>query len=477
MLSSQPNGIDKKKFLTSNYVNLKPKVSAEWNNNLILAPYVVVSGDGSFDPNNLSWFSGEILTTPAIESKQGFTTSSFPLNPGGSNVTLRFTKTFDAGQAYKVVFYAKTDYNNPSILNVDISNFGSQSKEIDSLQWTKFEVYCGWGSNDIPTDLDILINVFKINDDQQAGSSVYITNPEVYQITRFDFEQGALWSAYSPFQYFRPGESYVTTGDANIPNRVIDNRPVTYPNGSSITMPISPIVYQPNFLLASAPVLAYKNALPNSEYPYKYFMSSSVDAEKTITAKYEKPVQTNKLVLKFNVIEAIPTVQITINGDLQVFSYTPDFSGLLVLYYDGTSWTTTPWSTMPTISDNGQISIPTVMVSSLSVSQMSSAINAPFGSLTSIATEIQRMQLIEFSPRLELDLSKFVMTVDINKSLDSANTYIPISSVNANDASVVFSSIPFYSANGPITFLSNQDNSSNSIFKNMLRKNVKLYIY
>lgn len=481
MLYTGPNGIDKKKFLTSNYANIKPKVSAEWNNNLILAPYVVVSGDGAFDSNNIAWVSGETLTTPATELKEGFTTSSFPLNPGGSNITFSFIKAaFDAGEAYKVIFYAKTDYNNPSIVNVDVSNFGSQSKEIDSFQWTKFEVYCGWGSNDVPSELDIFINVFKINDDQQSGNSVYITTPEVYKITRFDFEQGALWSAYSPFQYFRPGESYVTTGNANIPNNVYDNRKITNPaninDPDKQTMPMNPIVYQPNFLLASAPVFSYKNALPNSEYSYQYFMSSNIDAEKIITAKYEKPVQTNKLVLKFNVIEAIPTVQITINGVLQTFDYIPDSSGLLTLYYDNGSWSIFPWTTMPTITDSGEVSMPVALISSLSVTQISSSINSSFSSFSSIATELTRMQLIEFSPRLELDLSRFVMTVDINKSLDNANTYIPISSVNANDASVVFSSIPFYTANGPVTFLSGQDNNSNSIFKNMLRKNVKIYI-
>jgi len=90
--------------------------------------------------------------------------------------------------------------------------------------------------------------------------------------------------------------------------------------------------------------------------------------------------------------------------------------------------------------------------------------------------DASRLQVIEISPRVEVDLTPFVINMSINKTMDSKSSPLPISSINSNDASVVFSSIPAGNSTLPIPIFSNQSNYSGSVLKNMLGKNVKLYL-
>ena len=86
------------------------------------------------------------------------------------------------------------------------------------------------------------------------------------------------------------------------------------------------------------------------------------------------------------------------------------------------------------------------------------------------------MQLIEVSPRLEIDLTDFVENLSINKSLDSSNTALPISSLNTNDAQITLSGIPAMNGSTLVPIFSSQSDQSSTILANMLRKNVKFYI-
>jgi hypothetical protein len=86
------------------------------------------------------------------------------------------------------------------------------------------------------------------------------------------------------------------------------------------------------------------------------------------------------------------------------------------------------------------------------------------------------MQLIEVSPRIEVDLTPYVLNFNINKSLDSKNTYLPISSINSDDASIVLSGIPLGTISSPVALFSSQSNKASLAMKKMYRKNIKLYI-
>jgi hypothetical protein len=480
------NTVDSSVFLNSKYINMKPVVSAEWNNNLYNSPYVVVSGNAAFNPSDISYYGS--LSTKTLSSvssgseyaKENFVTNSFPLDAGASTSTVafRYSGTLAAGEAYKIVMYVKTNSIYPVLLNTNIAGYSAKSKEIDSLNWTKIETYASWDSNVTPTSLDFIINASNIVT-YNTSANIYITLPEVYKITRFDYENGSLWSAYSPFKIFRPGESYVSSGNADI-SYPVNFRRATKGLKSGQTyqdMPISPLVNNPKFFLASPPVGIYKTGVANDTMPYQYFVSSDQSAEKIITAKYEKTVYCNKLVLKFNTLMSTPTVTVSLDGS-SIGSFTPDSTGLLVLYYSGSSWSTTKWasSITPRFSKTGTMSPAYKEFNKISINQISSSVSSSFSSYSSLTSEMTRLQLIEVSPRLEIDLTDLVLNVSINKSLDSKNSYVPISSINSNDASIEISAIPLTSSTGPIPLFSNESNLTNTVLKNMLTKNVKFYI-
>jgi hypothetical protein len=70
------------------------------------------------------------------------------------------------------------------------------------------------------------------------------------------------------------------------------------------------------------------------------------------------------------------------------------------------------------------------------------------------------MHLVEVSPRLDIDLTDFVQSVSIDKSLDADNTALPISSLNTNDASIVLSGIPAMNGSTIVPIFSSQSDQA-----------------
>ena len=476
-------------FLNKDSMSMTAHAVAEWNQNMYNQPYVVISGNGT-----TSNFTGSLGSDISGEyKKENFVTKSFAISSSPSTSTTSPTMSYapsggiGAGKSLKVVFFAKTNSSYPVVLNAYISGIeakASRSYEIDNLVWTKYEMYVGWSSLTSETSLSLKLTA------TVTGSStspiVYFTLPEIYSITNFDYEHGSLWSAYSPFKGFRPGESYVPIGygvtDFAGGSRYID-RSVTKNllGGYGVvqqSMPISPIIYNPSFFFAYPPVSVYKPALATDINPYQYFLSSKTSGEKILTAKYEKSIVANKLVLKFNAIASIPTVNIYINSILVVSGVSSDLVGMLTVYYDGSGWSTNPF-TSPTIQDSTSLSLTPAAITSISIEQISSrrniddyTSNFPSDLYASKQSELERMHLIEVSPRLEIDLSNRIKNIEVNKSLDSLQQYVPISSVNSNDVSITFSSIPDDGIS-PSTF-SNKSVLNGNILFDLLKKGVKI---
>jgi hypothetical protein len=424
-----------------------------------------------------------------------FTTKSFQMASGKGSVS--YTVTANNGVAYKIVTYVKTNNAVPVMITASgkgsSTQFGSSQDEADSLGWTKITTYVGSsGQSDTISSFIYTLTANSLSG-TDINAIVSFTEPEIYQTTLFDYKYHSLWPTESPFTYFRPGESYVSSGDikCSFPTdyRKINSSVI---NGySTITYsPISSILQNPNFFLASSPVPVLKTALPSDMSPYKYFVSDN--DSRSITAIYEKDLLSNKLVLKFNTIMTSPTINISINGvPISVDSLTDitllpssgtKNTGQLTIYWTGTSWTKTPWSVTPKFNSAGALSIST-NIRKITVSQKSKTIKTEFASYTgasdiqtNIGSDLERMHLVEVSPRLEIDLTDFVQDVSINKSLDSGNTLLPISSINTNDARIVLSGIPGMSGSSLVPIFSSQSDNSLTILSNLLRKNIKFYI-
>jgi len=485
MLSNVSSNI----FLNSNSVELQPVVSAEWNHNLFNPPYLTVAGDGST--------TNQVIGTPTPTPTTGitgsyanayFNTNSFTLSSGTGSVSYPITIN-GGGSAYKIITYVMTDSSIPIQISAygkgSSSQFGSNSVDANSYGWTKVITYVG-GASDTDTFSSGSTLTYTINANTYSHDStnphVYYTDPEIYQVTYFDFQYEKLWPTDSAFTFFRPGESYITTGNTNF-SLPTDFRKINSTtlngliNGYTTTTytPISSIVQNPYLSIISNPVPFLKNVMPTDINPYKYFVSDINTS--SITGLYPKNLTSNKIVIKFNAIMTIPTVNVVIDGT-SIGSFTSDSNGNIILYYDGTSWSTNKWTDMPKFTSTGQLSITPASFKKITVIQTTNSINSQISSISNsnLVTELERMHLVELSPRLEIDLTDFVTDVTINKSLDSKNTYIPISAINSNDATIVLSGIPATYNNSLISLFSSSSDQNATILSNMLRKNIKLYV-
>jgi hypothetical protein len=501
-------------FTNSESIDLVPVVSAEWNHNLFNAPYITTAGIGT-----------KISGTPTVayadatsaEAKENFTTKKFTMSNGTGSA--EYTVSGLSGLAYKVITYVKTNSAAPVMISTYAkgsgSQVGSEQTEATSLKWTKIVTYVGSRENISSFTYKIVANSFA---EEENNATVFFTLPEIYQTTIFDYKNGSLFSTDSVFSYFRPGESYVPSGNANcsfapryrrIASKVLNTETENTVSGSKFFgnkyMPVTPVIQNPGFFLASPGVAVLKSALPTDINPYRYFVSdpatTSPSYNPSITAIYDKGLLTNKLVIKFNTLMTIPTFNLYINESLvtatvttaatppvtsQVTALSPLANsdsyntGVIVLYWTGSNWTSTPWSAadMPKFETDGSLSKKTT-VNKIRITQISQTTNSAFTYLSrspSASEDLKRMHLIEVSPRLEVDLSDFVSGLELEKSLDGSNTVLPISSMNSNDIRLTFSGIPATKNGSIVPIFSNQSDNSLTILSNMLRNNIKFYV-
>ena len=482
----------------ANSVYMLPIVSAEWNQNMFLQPYVTTAGDGTL----INWTTQDSsATTETVNAKPNFTTKKIisaavdnaEKNTSMATAKATYIKNSLSGNAYKIITYVKTNSQYPILVNTYAKSaadqYGSKSEEVVSYKWTKIETVIG--SDTTISDFTYVINAVnkkivsiqnKLTDPNNF--ELYFTVPEIYETTQFDYENGSLWTTSSPFEYFRPGESYVTSGNSLVSSIT---RSITSIKNYSLYAPCSRVMYNPNAIVipppkstvplaekATAQNPLLKNGMLSDMSLYKYFVSDKTS--KKITAKYETDIYVNKVVIKFNNIISQPTVDITIGSNTITSQQPASTSGILVLYWNGSSWTTSKWSTVPKFDSQGNIALKT-SINKISLSQTASTLKTEFNVDYFDTEEFQRMHVIEISPRLEVDLTDFITSVNINKSLDNNNNPVPISSLESNDASITLSGIPAYSIeNGTVPIFSNDSSLSSTILKNMLKKNVKFYL-
>lgn len=491
--------IDNNIFLNSTAIELLPVVSCEFNQNLFNPPYITVAGLGNKETVTLSSPSS-LKPASASDAKPGSVTSTISFN--GTQSVLTYTiNTSTPSPAYKIITYVKTDNSTPIIANAHAigsvsTQFGSATSDVNSFGYTPIITYVGstgLGDNISSITYKIVFNSYT-NDSliTEGVTNIFITTPEVYQTTYFDYQNGSLWPTDSPFQYFRPGESYVNSGNAKLtmPSNFRKVNTTLLNNQGDLYAPVTPILQNPTFGLVSAPTPFYKNAMPNILAPYQYFVSDPGDGgtnvgpkytnssySPSISSIYEPSINTNKLVIKFNTIMTVPNISIKLDN-VVVWTGDVPLNGVLILYYNGSSWTTSKWSNMPKYNNDGTLSLHTSF-NKMTITQNAVTLNSNFSSFPSrssyLSTDILRMHLVESSPRLEIDVSDYVMQLDINKQLDSKNNYIPISSINPNDATLTLSAIPFNFNGSAIPIFSSQSNQSINLLTNNLRKNIKFY--
>ena len=465
-------------------VTLLPIVSAEWNQNLFNQPYITVAGTGVSENVGIP----SITVTDVTETSNamlGSTTKSFQMS--GKNHSVFYTfNTPSASPAYKIVTYIQTDGDLPIMATAyakgSATQFGSSTVDINAFGYMKLITYVGSsGPTDTISSLKYTINLSTYNSNDIATPiNIYYTQPEVFPISYYSYQNDSLWPTDSPFGFFRPGESYVPTGNNNIsfPSEYRKITTETISGKSNIYPPVTPVTQNPHFTLATPPTPMYKNVMPSDMAPYKYFVSdnSTNTPNPSITGIYQPNTNANKIVLKFNTIQSTPTINVLLDGTAIASGLVVPSNGVVILYYDGSTWSQNKWTTMPKFGTDGTISL-LKSFGKITITQTASSPTTDFSSYTSsdyVAKDLTRMQVVEISPRIEIDLSSYVMDLDITKQLDSKNNYIPISSINPNDASITLSGIPLTHNNEPVPVFSSQNQGS--VLYNMMKKNIKIYI-
>lgn len=166
----------------------------------------------------------------------------------------------------------------------------------------------------------------------------------------------------------------------------------------------------------------------SSDDTYKYWAHlrknvAGGSVNKSVYVKYDRPIRSNKIVVKFETQNSTPTNYSVFvfknNAWSQIFtSTTPLTNGGLLLYWNGTSWTTTS----PSVKNI------TTVDTFTGVKVLVSSVNVGYSPL----------EIIEISPRLEVDISQEVASWSVEKTLFEDQGVLPIGDSSSNSASVVF---------------------------------------
>ena len=361
--------------------------------------------------------------------------------------------------------------------------------EIDGINYKKVEMFFGASEK-----FDAAQFYFDV-DSSYEDAQVLIYRPEIYATDDWNFYSTSYYPIESCFDPFRPGESllhpYLNKDDALI------NK--SSGNNTASSKPISFATLNPDFLFGH--ISPYKQMFDTTlNNNFRYYVSPVLADSNTnvsIRAQYNNLMSVNKIVIKgINVYSDLTKTSGSVTllqptGSV-VIPFSPgafDSSGLLDLYYDNNVWTTDrPFSqTFPAkISDSGVL---------LNVTSSVTGIILTFKGLSStdlsgdglpavpwlginaggkIAYKTLRAHIVEISPRLEVDISNLVQGIDVNKTLDNAESAagFPLGYINANSTNLTLNNIPVYKNSFPHTLFDAY--SENSTFFNLLKKNVKI---
>lgn len=250
----------------------------------------------------------------------------------------------------------------------------------------------------------------------------------------------SLFPATAPFSFIRPGE-YAVHNNA-------------YVGG----------IVKGFFGSTTSGVASYKYTEPKRNYfvsthdNYKYWAfvrsgQSSTAVNKAISANYDRDIRVNKIVIKFETAHTIPTsyaVDLKVGGSwVEAYaSTTPLTNGGLILYRGASAWSTTK-HTSPSIDTN--------IVTATGIRLRVISVNTGYAPL----------EVIEISPRLEVDITSEVLNWSVDKTMFEEHEVLPIGYISSNSAEVAFDN----------TFNQFSYENTDAKYYGMLDKRVGIKIY
>lgn len=505
---------------TSNSVYTKPRVFLEFNGNDYGQPYFCGTGDypdSSFNnikltlssddsdpaPINSSQINSRGVST-AISGSAQATLLKVPYRNRSSDNSYYYAAYGPVGvRSAKFNMFLKSDYQwqqangSPEyienfkvviqVYGVDASNnivateFTTKVVDVNSVDWTPVTV-----SFANPDDYQNTINRLKIRiliePNQGEGVALLVSQLTCVEVSEYEVYVENRLPVSQVFNTMRPGEFMVDMPTAS--------RPTVKVGDSTFAQPCSPMHMGTSYMLGDKYTYVQRSVLPFEGNPYSYYISGSDSESKKVWALYRNPVKTNKIVVKVNATVSSPSnfaIWILTSSGWQLVNTiaTFDDSGLLVLRYDGAAWSNTallPNACAKINPANGNINSDLLpngqnYFSVYGIYFVASGMTLNNSDFTQ---NDKRLELVELSPRLEIEVTDYLQALDISSEIDSGDSVLPIGGLTSNSAKLTLSNIPIINAlpdtvgDASSDIIPFSNFSTTSPVYGMLRKGVKV---
>lgn len=521
--------LEKNNTTLQNYINgsysveLKPRVFVEINGNDYGQPYFIGTGskpdttapEGTTEniynaiKRNLSPRSG---STAPEQSNQTIDTglknseTAIQLNlSSGENSWVTYSPAGKKNVKFNMFLRSKipadtlAEYQNSFNVTliatgVDGANKAVRSEVVtetilvDDVEWQP--VTLSFANPDDSEDINrVRLELYVYIDSQKRGkllvgqlTSVETSPYEVFVKNRLPLDK--------VFDSKGPGDFLIETPISKRPKQTIGEQTV-YQQCNTIHMPTT-------YALGKKYEKIQRSVMPYKDNPFTYYVSGTDSSSRQVWCLYKNKVKTNKIIIKFNTIAFKPSAYtlsiLTSSGWQSIPFKSPDESGIVDIYYNNGAWSSNKWtdSEYPIISQSGSnagkiiSSVGGVEKSAeveiygiaLNVTQFTLS-NNDFADLS--ARDKKRLELVELSPRLEVDLSDLVISSSIIKETDSESQFLNIGGISSNSMSVKLSNILITKNNSDSLTLSETDDvrpisniSTSSPFYKILTRGAKI---
>lgn len=379
----------------------------------------------------------------------------------------------------QIVFYNNATvtygtYNIKTFKNTSSETFAPEGTIVaDPIEWQKVEIWFGTNSDYTSQVFDRVHLLLNASADYQ-NASFYVDNIQVYEVTEFDYIANSYFPTDSAFMAGRPGESLL---NPNLPN-TSDYRYINSGKWNKTKKPCSLVAENPMVILND--VYPYKQYVPSIYDRYKYNVTQPGLAQPAIQAQYDNYMSINKLVIKFNTAFSSLTqfnIVFSLNtGDstVSVQSTSAIDNGIMTLYYNGSTWSQTPWTTPPQLTSTGQLQNVYSNVKGIKIyASTNLVINTKFNAADAAkySKELTSLGWIEVSPRLEIDITPLVLNLSVTKEITQEDNGLPLGTISSNDLALSISNIPVTYNSSPFTIFDNT--SKEATFYNLMRQGVK----
>ena len=342
------------------------------------------------------------------------------------------------------------------------------SVEVDGTRFTRVEVLLGSDQAFDSAEFRLSVNGTYIN------GSIILSDIEMFKINKWNYLNTEYYPLESVFLPNRPGEALLNPYVPSI-DKLITIGGLNYPK------PVTNIFYNPDAIVDLKLTYPFKQMSPSIFNKFKYYLTDNESATQEVSAWYKDSMSINKVVIKTSTAisdmsSVTGTVTLhTINGSNYSASFAPgafDSHGILIISFNGYSLVTGT-STPASLSDSGQLInvINDVVGITLTCNTPpnTSRYLASSNGLTSA-----RLHLIEFSPRLEVDLSDLLVSKSITKMIDDSESAVglPFGYINANVGKAVVNNFPVSQNGFPHTLFDNFSRAAT--FSDLLRQGVKI---